>query len=133
MRTDVRYPTTMKPDELAKQLAVARKECGLSQPELGKLLELSTTSVWKIESGNTTVMHRKVEEWARVTHRRLVVTLLHTTDPDDMMLADLIDTPADERREVVSMARKLMRLSHAERVRVLGYALSLVTEGSTTP
>lgn len=74
--------------DIGKAMAKIRQECEISRPDMAKLLKITASALWKIETGHSVPKGKTIDRFCDTLHIPLARLYIESLQPEDFIIED---------------------------------------------
>lgn len=74
--------------DIGKAMAKIRQECEIGRPEMAKLLKITASALWKIETGHSVPKGKTIDRFCDTLRIPLARLYIESLQPEDFIIED---------------------------------------------
>lgn len=74
--------------DIGRAMAKIRQECEIGRPEMAKLLKITASALWKIETGHSIPKGKTIDRFCDTLHIPLARLYIESLQPEDFIIED---------------------------------------------
>lgn len=74
--------------DIGRAMTKIRQECEIGRPEMAKLLKITASALWKIETGHSIPKGKTIDRFCDTLHIPLARLYIESLQPEDFIIED---------------------------------------------